>query len=63
MAKTDNVASHKDKALKLTLDKLDKQYGKGTVMKLGESPTVEVMLFLDHRVRCSTLYGGFPRGR
>ena len=42
MAKTDNVASHKDKALKLTLDKLAKHYGKGTVMKLGESPTVEV---------------------
>ena len=24
------------KALQLTLDKLDKTYGKGTVMKLGE---------------------------
>ncbi|HBK82530.1 MAG TPA: DNA recombination/repair protein RecA, partial [Flavobacterium sp.] len=25
------------KALQLTLDKLDKTYGKGTVMKLGDS--------------------------
>ena len=26
----------KEKALKLTLDKLDKMYGKGAVMKMGE---------------------------
>ena len=30
------------KALKLTLDKLDKTYGKGTIMKLGDKPQVEV---------------------
>ena len=30
------------KALQLTLDKLDKTYGKGTVMKMGDSPIEEI---------------------
>ena len=30
------------KALQLTLDKLDKTYGKGTVMKMGDKAIVEV---------------------
>ena len=29
------------KSLQLTLDKLDKTYGKGTVMKLGDNSIVE----------------------
>ena len=29
------------KALKLTVDRLEKQYGKGTVMKLGDQQVVE----------------------
>ena len=32
-----NEKEDKLKALKLTLDKLDKAYGKGTVMKMGDS--------------------------
>ncbi len=53
------------KALKLTLDKLDKTYGKGTIMKLGDKPIVEVdaiptgSLTLDIALGI----GGFPRGR
>ena len=53
------------KALKLTLDKLDKTYGKGTIMKLGDKPRVEVdtiptgSLTLDIALGI----GGFPRGR
>ena len=31
-----DLKNAKLKALQLTLDKLDKTYGKGTVMKLGE---------------------------
>ena len=30
------------KALQLTLDKLDKTYGKGTVMKLGDTAVEEI---------------------
>ena len=65
MAKTENVAGHKDKALKLTLDKLDKQYGKGTVMKLGESPTVEVDVISTGSIALDAALGigGLPRGR
>jgi len=32
-----NTAAEKMKALQLTLDKLDKAYGKGTVMKLSDN--------------------------
>ena len=39
------MSSEKDaklKALKLTLDKLDKAYGKGTVMRMSDAPVVDV---------------------
>ena len=39
MAKADKASKEKEaklKALQLTLDKLDKSYGKGAVMKLGD---------------------------
>ena len=37
-----NEKEAKLKALKLTLDKLDKTYGKGTVMKMGDAAVQEV---------------------
>ena len=36
-----NEKEAKLKALKLTLDKLDKTYGKGTVMKMGDAVVEE----------------------
>ena len=36
------ISPEKLKALQLTMDKLDKTYGKGTVMKLGARPTQEI---------------------
>ena len=36
------VNAEKLKALQLTMDKLDKTYGKGTVMKLGDSAIEEI---------------------
>jgi len=36
------ISSEKLKALQATLDKIEKDYGKGTVMKLGEQPKWEV---------------------
>jgi recombination protein RecA len=63
------MSSEKDaklKALKLTLDKLDKAYGKGTVMKMSDSvcqwtsiPFLQVPLDLDIALGV----GGYPRGR
>ena len=55
----------KQKALQLTLDKLDKTYGKGTVMKMGDSVAEEIesissgSLTLDYALGV----GGYPKGR
>ncbi|MDE5575239.1 MAG: DNA recombination/repair protein RecA, partial [Bacteroidales bacterium] len=38
---TPSVNSEKLKALQLTLDKIEKSYGKGAVMKLGDNPAIE----------------------
>ena len=43
-----NDKADKLKALKLTLDKLDKTYGKGTVMKMGDSPDENVAVSYTH---------------
>ena len=37
-----NDRDAKLKALQLTVDRLEKAYGKGTIMKLGDKPIVEV---------------------
>lgn len=53
------------KALKLTLDKLDKTYGKGTVMKMGDSAVqqVEVIPTGSLGLDLALGVGGYPRGR
>ncbi len=55
----------KQKALKLTLEKLDKLYGKGTVMRLGDSPVVNVDSFSSGSIGLDLALGinGLPRGR
>lgn len=56
---------NKLKALQLTLDKLDKQYGKGTVMKLGDDSVVEADVIPTGSLTLDLALGigGFPRGR
>ena len=56
---------NKIKALQLTLDKLDKQYGKGTVMKLGDNSIVESDVIPTGSLGLDLALGigGFPRGR
>ena len=53
------------KALQLTLDKLDKTYGKGTVMKLGDKAIVEVESIPSGSLGVDLALGvnGYPRGR
>ncbi len=53
------------KALKLTLDKLDKTYGKGTVMKMGDDVVqdVEVISSGSLGLDIALGVGGYPRGR
>lgn len=53
------------KALQLTLDKLEKSYGKGTVMKLGDAPieAVEAISTGSLGLDIALGIGGFPKGR
>ncbi len=63
--KEKNVNAEKQKALQLTLDKIEKSYGKGTVMKLGDSPAVAVSSISSGSISLDYALGigGFPRGR
>ena len=53
------------KALKLTLDKLDKAYGKGTVMKMSDQSIVDVDAIPSGSLGLDIALGvgGYPRGR
>jgi recombination protein RecA len=53
------------KALQLTLDKLDKTYGKGTVMKLGDQAVEEVEVISSGSLGLDLALGvnGYPKGR
>ncbi len=53
------------KALQLTLDKLDKTYGKGTVMKMGDSAVEEVEVISSGSLGLDIALGvnGYPKGR
>ena len=60
-----NEKEAKLKALKLTLDKLDKIYGKGTVMKMGDAAVedMEVIPTGSLGMDVALGVGGYPRGR
>ncbi len=59
------VNAAKLKALQATIDKIEKDFGKGTIMKLGDQPKWDVQVIpsgsiaLDHALGI----GGYPRGR
>ena len=60
-----NEKEDKLKALKLTLDKLDKTYGKGTVMKMGDRPDENVEAISSGSIGLDLALGvgGYPKGR
>ena len=60
-----NEKDAKLKALQLTLDKLDKAYGKGTVMKMGDSvvENIEAISSGSLGLDAALGVGGYPRGR
>ena len=59
------VNAEKLKALQLTMEKLDKAYGKGAVMKLGDAPVekVEVIPTGSIALDIALGVGGYPKGR
>jgi recombination protein RecA len=61
----DKDRKEKMKALQITLDKLDKAYGKGTIMKLGDSKIVaaEVISTGSLGLDIALGIGGLPKGR
>ncbi|MEL7022058.1 MAG: recombinase RecA [Bacteroidota bacterium] len=64
MAK-DNNREAKLKALQMTVDRLDKAYGKGTVMRLGDSQVVHAETIPTGSLSLDVALGinGFPKGR
>ncbi|MFP4448691.1 MAG: recombinase RecA [Bacteroidales bacterium] len=59
------VNKEKMKALELTLDKIEKGYGKGTIMKMGDKAVADVPAISSGSLSLdmSLGVGGYPRGR
>lgn len=59
------VNSEKLKALELTLEKLEKAYGKGAVMKLGDNPIEDMSIIPSGSITLDMALGigGLPKGR
>jgi recombination protein RecA len=61
----DAIRKEKLKALQLTLDKIEKGYGKGTIMKMGDSAIENVAAIPSGSIALDIALGvgGYPRGR
>lgn len=61
---TDNQAQ-KLKALQLTIDKIDKTYGKGTIMRMGDNAIEDIPSIPSGSIALDLALGvgGYPRGR
>ena len=59
------VNAAKLKALQATLDKIEKDFGKGTIMKLGDQPKWDVSVIPSGSIAldCALGIGGYPKGR
>jgi recombination protein RecA len=53
------------KALQATIDKIEKDFGKGTIMKMGDQPSFEVSIIPTGSIALDNALGigGYPRGR
>ncbi|MEN8786932.1 MAG: recombinase RecA [Flavobacteriales bacterium] len=65
MAKAKEVNSEKLKALQATMERMDKQYGKGAVMKLGDRAVADVEVIPSGSLTLDMALGvkGYPKGR
>ncbi len=61
----DQNRKEKMKALEMTLGNIEKQYGKGTIMKLGDTPAENIPFIPTGSIGLDAALGigGFPRGR
>ena len=62
---TVNVSDERNKALKLAIEKIEKDFGKGAIMKLGDKPSVSVETIPTGALALDVALGvgGIPRGR
>ena len=60
-----NTADERSKALKLAIDKIEKDFGKGAIMRLGDKPAVSVETIPTGALALDVALGvgGIPRGR
>jgi len=67
MAKEDTqkINSEKLKALQLTMDKIEKSYGKGSIMRMGDKPVDDVQAIHSGSIALDMAMGigGYPKGR
>jgi len=63
--KEESLNKEKLKVLQLTLDKIEKSYGKGAIMKLGDNPVQDVEFISTGSIGIDVALGvgGFPKGR
>ena len=61
----EEIKQAKLKALQATLDRLDKSYGKGAVMRLGDDPSESLEVIKSGSITLNRALGvgGFPKGR
>ncbi len=61
----EKIRAEKMKALQMTLDKIDKSYGKGTIMKMGDTAVEDVQTISTGSLALDAALGvgGYPRGR
>ncbi len=60
-----NVNKEKLKALQLTIDKIEKNFGKGAIMKMGDYPIEDIPVISSGSIGVDLALGvgGFPKGR
>ncbi|MGB3494334.1 MAG: recombinase RecA [Elainellaceae cyanobacterium] len=64
MAKTTNELSEKQKALEIVLGQIDRNFGKGTIMRLGDAGRIRIATIPTGALTLDlALGGGLPRGR
>jgi recombination protein RecA len=65
MEKDNPIQKEKQKALQLTLEKIEKSYGKGTIMRMGDGAVEDVAIIPSGSIGLDIALGvgGYPRGR
>ena len=67
MKKEEKTVMNKEKlkALQLTMDKIEKSYGKGSIMRMGDKPIEDVPAISSGSIALDVALGvgGFPKGR